>query len=186
MTLIDGLVVYDATIICGAFVSPDSVNYKLLELADDGQIEATVTDLTAYEFVYNAYKGKLTRGQPLEPDQLQEFMDGFPNLFDPATAPRVSIGRSITDQVWMHKRPVGQVVYEITGRRVEELLKGIEAQQVISVDDFDPNDLHLIVTAIEQEASFICTHNTRDFKQATYGPATRITPWDLYQLAIAP
>jgi predicted nucleic acid-binding protein len=37
--LIDERVLFDATVICGAFVRPDGVNYKLLELADDGLVE---------------------------------------------------------------------------------------------------------------------------------------------------
>ena len=101
MTLIDERVLFDATVICGAFVRPEGANYQLLELADDGLIDGITTDVAAYEFVYNAYKGKLTAGIAVEPELLTEFLDGFPYLFDPETTPRVSIGRNVVEQVWL-------------------------------------------------------------------------------------
>lgn len=63
MALIDDRVLFDATVICAAFIRPYGVNYKLLELANDGLIDGITTDVAAYEFVYNAYKGNLTRGE---------------------------------------------------------------------------------------------------------------------------
>jgi hypothetical protein len=169
MPLIDDRVLFDATVICGAFVKPDGVNYKLLELADDGLIDAFTTDVAAYEFVYNAYKGTLTRGVPVEPELLSEFLDGFPHLFDPETTPRVSIRRNVIERVWMLGKPVGQVVYELTGRQRTDLLTRLRDQRIVGVDDFDPSDLHLLVAAVEQGADVVCTSNTSDLRQSAYG-----------------
>jgi hypothetical protein len=149
MPLVDERVLFDATVICGAFVRPDGINYKLLELADDGLIDGFTTDVAAYEFVYNAYKGNLTRGARVEPELVSEFLDGFPHLLDPATTPRVSIGRNVVEHVWMLHQPVGQVVYDLTGRERNDLLFHLQDQQVVGVDDFDPSDLHLLVAAVE-------------------------------------
>jgi len=181
MPLIDERVLFDATVICGAFVRPDGVNYKLLELADDGLIDGFTTDVAAYEFVYNAYKGRLTGGDPVESELLSEFLDGFPHLFDPAITPRVSIGRNVVDRVWMLRKPVGQVVYELTGRQRADLLAELRDQQIVGVEDFDPSDLHLLVAAVEQRADIVCTSNTTDFKQPAYGDIRMATPAALYR-----
>ncbi len=176
MALVDDRVLFDATVICGAFVRPYSVNYTLLELANDGLIDGITTDVAAYEFVHNAYKGKLTGGEPVDPDLLTEFLDGFPHLFDPATTPRVSIGRNVVDRVWLLRKPVGQVVYELTGRRRADLLMQLREQQVVDIEDFDPSDLHLLVAAVEQEADIVCSSNTTDLKQPAYGSIRVVTP----------
>lgn len=184
MPLIDDRVLFDATVICGAFVRPDGVNYKLLEFADEGLIDGFTTDVCAYEFVYNAYKGKLTGGDPPEPELLTAFLDGFPHLFDPATTPRVSIGRNVVERVWMLRQPVGQVVFNLTGRSRVDLLEELQDQQIIGVDDFDPSDLHLLVAAVEQEAGIVCTSNTTDLRQPAYGSIRVATPSDLYRALI--
>ena len=87
MPLTEDRVLFDATVICGAFVTPNGVNYKLLEFADDGLMDGFTTDVAAYEFVHNAYRGKLTGGDPVEPELLSEFLDGFPHLFRPRDDP---------------------------------------------------------------------------------------------------
>jgi hypothetical protein len=151
-------------------------------MADDGIYDGFTTDVAAYEFAYNALKGSLTHGSPPDPDLVTEFLDGFPNLFDPATTPRVSIGRNVVEQVWMNHKPVGEVVWHLTGRAHDDLLEELEKQQIVAIEDFDPTDLHLIVAAVEQRAELICTSNTTDLKQPKYGPVAVVTPGQLYQL----
>lgn len=177
----DPRVLFDATVICGAFVSPYGVNHQLLSFADDGQIDGLTTDLAAYEFAYNALKGSFTRGVPPDPSIVTDFFDSFPNLFDPATTPRVSIGRNVIQEVWMHKKPVGEVVWALTGRDRDDLLRKLDEQQVVAIEDYDPTDLHLLVAAVEQEADIICTSNTRDLKQEAYGSIVNMTPSALYR-----
>ena len=170
----------DATVICGAFVRPYSANYQILAAANDGIIDAFTTDVAAYEFVRNARTGALARDRvPVAEDLIAEFLDGFPNLFDPATTPRVSIGRSILDRPLLLDRAVGQVVYELTGRSREDLLRDLHDQQIVAIEDFDPADLHLLVAAVEHEADAICTSNTTDFRQAAYGDIRIVRPHQL-------
>ena len=171
---------FDATVICGAFVRPYSANYQLLAAADDGLIDGFTTDVSAYEFVRNARVGALSRdGTPVPEDLIAEFFEGFPNLFDPETTPRVSIGRNILDRPLLLERPVGQVVYELTGRARDDLLRDLEKQQIVGVHDFDPADLYLLVAAVEHDADTICTSNTTDFKQPMYGEIRVVRPHEL-------
>jgi predicted nucleic acid-binding protein len=181
MPLVEGRVLFDATVICGAFVRPDGANYRLLELADDGLIDGITTDVAAYEFAYNAYKGNLTGGRQVDADLLTDFLDGFPHLFDPAATPRVSIGRNVVEQVWALGKPVGRVVFDLTGRRRTDLLAELADQQVVGIEDFDPSDLHLLVAAVEQRADLVCTSNTTDFKRPTYGTIRVVTPSVLHR-----
>lgn len=173
-------VCFDATVLCGAFVNPYGANFRLLELAEDGLLDAFVTDVVGYEFVRVAVTGRLSRGgQPAPQEEVEEFLDAFPTVFDPAHAPRVSIGRDITTLFWAHEKPVGEVVWHLTGRAQDDLLADLERQQVVAVEDFDPSDLHLLVAAVEHGADNICTSNRQDFRQDSYGPIRIIEPGPL-------
>lgn len=172
--------VFDATVICGAFVRPYSANYRLLAAADDGLIDAFTTDVSAYEFVRNARSGALSRdGTPAPEALITEFFDGFPHIFDPETTPRVSIGRNILHLPLLFNRPVGEVVYELTGRTREALLDDLDQQQMLHVGDFDPADLYVLVAAVEGGADTICTSNTNDFRQTRYGGIRVVKPHQL-------
>jgi hypothetical protein len=52
------LVVFDATVLCGALRKPTGYNFKLLELAADGRLlHGFTTDIAGMEFVRNALDG---------------------------------------------------------------------------------------------------------------------------------
>jgi hypothetical protein len=55
----------------------DGVDYKLLELADDGLVDGFTTDVVAYEVAHATDSGSLTGGESAEPELLREFSDGF-------------------------------------------------------------------------------------------------------------
>ena len=158
---------------------PTGTNYRLLDLADEGVIDGFVTDVVGYEFVRNALRGVLSRGAPVDNDEVVAFLDSFPNIFDPAHAPRVSIGRDITTLFTSHRKPVGQVIYDLTGRTRDDLLVELEKQQIVAVEDFDPADLHILVAAVEQGADAICTSNSTDFAQPRYGRIEVMKPGDI-------
>jgi hypothetical protein len=110
------LVEFDATVLCGALVNPYSKNAQLLELAADGILPAFATDVVGYEFVYNALKGNLTKKRdPFTAEEVEAFVDSFGELFQPENVRRVSVGRDLTNLFWAHQKPVGQVLYELTG-----------------------------------------------------------------------
>jgi hypothetical protein len=93
--------------------------------------------------------------------------------------PRVSIGRNVLDRAALYRQPVGQAVYELTGRSRDDLLVELGTQQIVDVHDFDPADLYLLVAAVEHHADTVCTSNTTDFKQPHYGTIRVVRPHEL-------
>jgi predicted nucleic acid-binding protein len=178
-------VLFDATVLCGGLVNPAGVNYRLLRLAAaGGPLDGFTTEVAGYEFVYNALRG--IRGVQYESDEIADFLDSFAPLFDPARVAPSSIGRAIIDQVWMYERPVGEVVWELTGRSVPDLLQELEKQQRVAEHDFDPADLHLLVAAIESSADALCTSNTTDFRMERVGTLRVVRPGVLWAEATDP
>jgi hypothetical protein len=87
----------------------------------------------------------------------------------------------LTDERVLFGNAVGHVVYELTGRRRDDLLAQLHEQQIVGIDDFDPSDLHLLIAAVEQRADIVCTSNTTDFKQPAYGSTRIASPSALYR-----
>jgi hypothetical protein len=48
---------------------------------------------------------------------IEEFLDAFDPLFHPDNVALSPIGRSLTRETWLHNRPIGEVVYHLTGVR---------------------------------------------------------------------
>jgi hypothetical protein len=47
---------------------------------------------------------------------IEAFLDHFAPLFNPDNIQPSPIGRALPMQVSLHNRPIGEVVYELTGR----------------------------------------------------------------------
>jgi len=76
------LVVFDATVLCGALRKPTSYNFKLLELAADGALlQGFTTDIAGMEFVRNALDG--LGGVNYDMELIEAFLDHFVPLFNP-------------------------------------------------------------------------------------------------------
>lgn len=154
------LVCFDATVLCGALRRPTGLNFRLLELAADGVvIEGFTTELAGMEFLRNALDG--LAGVTFTIDAIEEFLDGFGALFDPDNVATSPIGRSLTSQTSLHNKPIGEVVYHLTGRTREELLEGLPTQLRVVSGEFDAHDVHLVTAAVERGADIICTANRR-------------------------
>ena len=154
------LVCFDATVLCGALRRPTGWNFRLLELAADGVvIDGFTTDVAGMEFIRNALDG--LGGVRFTLDEVEEFLDSFGVLFDPDNVADSPIGRSLTSQTWLHNKPIGEVVYHLTGRTREELLDGLPQQLRIVSGEFDAHDVHLVAAAAERGADLICTSNRR-------------------------
>jgi hypothetical protein len=98
----------------------------------------TASSPTSPAFVRVGLSGRLSRrGQPAPQEEVEELLDGFPTIFDPARAPRVSIGRDITTLFWAHGS-VWEVIWHLTGRPRDDLLADLEKQQVVAVEGFGP------------------------------------------------
>lgn len=115
------LVCFDATVLCGALRRPTGPNFRLLELAAEGVVvEGFTTEVVGMEFVRNALEG--LGGVQYEIAVVEEFLDAFGALFDPDRVATSPVGRSLTNQTWLHNRPIGEVVYHLTGKTRADLL----------------------------------------------------------------
>ncbi len=177
------LVALDANILCSAILSPKSLNWRVLEhAAKRVPFQGFTTEVAGMEFVRNASEGFKTKGglKTFDLDEIEEFLDVFDPLFDPDNVATSPIGRSLTGNHALHDQPLGQVVYQLTGRTREELLDDLESQPLVnqgsSVAHFDPFDLHLALAAVEREADYLCTSNTKDYSMSHIGPVRIATP----------
>ncbi|MBA2698685.1 MAG: hypothetical protein H0U61_07925 [Nocardioidaceae bacterium] len=154
------LVCFDATVLCGALRKPTGLNFRLLQLASDGVLfDGFTTEVAGIEFVRNALEG--LSGVRYEIELIEAFLDSFGPLFDPEHVASSPIGRSLSAQTWLHNKPVGEVVYHLTGRTREELLDGLPEQLRVVSGEFDAHDVHLVAAAVERGADVICSSNRR-------------------------
>jgi hypothetical protein len=76
------LVVFDATVLCGALRKPTGYNFKLLELAaDSALLQGFTTDIAGMEFLRNALDG--LGGVNYDMELIEAFLDHFAPLFNP-------------------------------------------------------------------------------------------------------
>jgi hypothetical protein len=151
------LVVFDATVLCGTLRKPTGYNFKLLELAADGTLlQGFTTDIAGTEFVRNALDG--LGGVSYDMELIEAFLDHFAPLFnsDNVEPPR-SEGRC--RHGYRHNRPIGEIVYELTGRTREDLLDGLPRQSRLIAGEFDAYDVHLVAAAVARDADVICSAN---------------------------
>jgi hypothetical protein len=154
------LVCFDATVLCGALRKSTGLNFRLRQLAADGVVlDGFTTEVAGMEFVRNALEG--LSGVRYDIELIEEFLDGFGALFDPDNVAQSPIGRSLTEQTWLHNSPVGEVVYHLTGCTREELLEGLPEQLRVVSGEFDAYDVHLVAAAVTRGADVICSSNRR-------------------------
>jgi len=152
------LVCFDATVLCGAIRTPTGKNFKLLELAADGAaLSGFTTDVAGMEFVRNALDG--LSGVVYDVPQIARFLDSFAPLFNPDNVEPSPIGRALPKQASLHNRPIGEVVYELTGRTHAELLADLPQQLRLVASEFDAFDVHLVAAAVARGAGVICSAN---------------------------
>lgn len=60
---------------------------------------------------------------------------------------RKPIGRALPAQVSLHNRPIGEIVYELTGRTREDMVDGLPRQLRLIAGEFDVYDIHLVAAA---------------------------------------
>ena len=154
------LVCFDATVLCGALRRPTGPNFRLLELAAEGVVvEGFTTEVVGMEFVRNALEG--LGGVQYEIAVVEEFLDAFGALFDPDRVATSPVGRSLTNQTWLHNRPIGEVVYHLTGKTRADLLADLPTQLRVVSGEFDAYDVHLVAAAVARGADVICRANRR-------------------------
>jgi hypothetical protein len=166
------LVCFDPTVLCGAIRKPTGQNFKLLELAADGAVlSGFITDVAGMEFVRNALDG--LSGVVYDMSQIDRFLETFAPLFNPDNVEPSPIGRSLPKQTSLHNRPIGEVVYELTGRTYTELLKGLPEQLRLVASEFDAFDVHLVAAAVARGADLICSANRAHLPEGSLAVALR-------------
>lgn len=134
------------------------------------------------EFVRNAYIGfgAGVRFRTWDEAEVKEFLDTFAPLFDVDNIHASPLGRALTPNHALHDRPLGEVVFAMTGETDASLLADLESQPTVtrgpSLQHFDPFDLHLALVAVRDGADVLCTSNITDYSMASIGPVRITTP----------
>ncbi|MBE0448074.1 MAG: PIN domain-containing protein [Actinobacteria bacterium] len=170
-------VLLDTTVLCGALVQPNSINFKLLMLAKGPFFDPIISEVVVYEFINKCRAG--IKGRQFSEEDLDDFWAVIAPLLEPENIERISIGRRYAGDVKFFGKPIEQVIHEITQRRSSDLLD-IARASGLKYQDIDPYDLHLLVAAIEHDCDCICTSNTKDLP-STIGRAIVVKPGKLYR-----
>jgi hypothetical protein len=67
----------------------------------------------------------------------------------------------LTCETRLHNRPIGEVVYHLTGRTREDLLADLPSQLRVVAGEFDAYYVHLVAAAVASGADVICSSNRR-------------------------
>jgi hypothetical protein len=128
-------VAFDATVLCGALLKPNGLEFELLLRAAQGfPFRGFTTEVVGMEFLRNAHMGfgAGTRFRAYDQDELAEFLDTFEPLFDPDDVHASPVGRALTENHALHDKPIGEVLYELTGKTGESLLADLESQPSVT------------------------------------------------------
>jgi hypothetical protein len=98
-------------------------------------------------------------GVSYEIELIDAFLEHFAPLFNPDNVEPSPIGRALPRYTSLHNRPIGEVVYELTGRTHPELLTALPEQLRLVAGQFDPYDVHLVASAAARHANLICSSN---------------------------
>jgi hypothetical protein len=115
------------------------------------------------EFVRNALDG--LGGVSYDMDLIERFLDHFSPLFNPENVEPSPIGRALPGQTFLHNRPIGEIVHELTGRTREDVLDGLPQQLRLLAGEFDTYDVHLVAAAVARDADVICSANRTDLPE---------------------
>jgi hypothetical protein len=131
-------VAFDATVLCRALLNPRGIEFELLVSAAQGMpFVAFTTEVVGMEFLRNAYSGfgAGDRWRTYSEQDIEEFLDVFAPLFDADNIRSSPLGRALTPNHALHDKPLGAVIYELTGRKHDELLADLEAQPAVTPPD---------------------------------------------------
>ncbi|HET7578156.1 MAG TPA: PIN domain-containing protein, partial [Bacillales bacterium] len=150
----------DTTILCGALRKPEGLQSNLLEFAGTSIIfQPVISRVCLLEFYRNALNGL---GNLVYSDQeirlfLNEYIDPILNGVSPTNS---VVGRYSIETVLRENRPIGEVLIELSGCTTEQARQIIKQQEMDEpLHQFDQNDFHIWVTAIQAECRYIVTSN---------------------------
>ncbi|WP_411344432.1 PIN domain-containing protein [Paenibacillus sp. WLX1005] len=170
----------DTTVLCGA-IRNDGINRRLLLLAADYcSFKPVLSRVCLMEFYQKAlYDGIAGVVYPLH--IVEQFLDYFiyPILED-LPAVNSQVGRHHWEIVKRQHTDVGQALAELSGFTTEQAVALAKQMGVgNSLSLYDPQDVHVWVTALRQQCHYIVTSNTQRFPQQI-GTIIRIRPGEFY------
>ena len=112
-------------------------------------------------------------------EQIAEFLDVFGDLFEPASLARAPLGRSLGRFAGIVGRPLGEVLYAITGKDHDALVAGLTTKVSVTFESVDIADLHVIAGAIDNDAELLCTNDTRTLSYDSVGSMSIVTVSEL-------
>ncbi|RNF39615.1 PIN domain-containing protein [Planococcus salinus] len=159
----------DTTILCGA-LRTDGINRKILQAARFPNLYQPVfSKVCLFEFVRNAANG-LGKGDKrvrYGADDIEEFFQEFLNpIFEHYEHLPVNsvLGRYSVETIIREHLPLGDVLVELSGcdyNTAKTIAKKQEMAEPLS--NFDQDDVHVWVTAIQENCDIILTSNIKRF-----------------------
>lgn len=172
----------DTTVLCGA-LRTNGINRKILELsASTIFFKPVVSRVCLMEFYRRALFDGLS-GKTYTFELVSEFLEHFVYPVLEINPPVNSlVGRESFEVVVRNRRPIGEVLVELSGCTSDEAMRIILQQQMQEpLHHFDENDFHIWVTAIIESCNYIITNNTKRFPEKI-GEINRIKPGEFYNL----
>ncbi len=126
---------FDATVLCGALLNPRGLEFELLVRAAVGApFRGFTTEVVGMEFLRNALSGFGTgdRFRVYDKHEVAEFLDTFAPLFAIDNIRASPLGRALMPNHALHDRPLGEVLYELTGQTDDALLEDLESQPTVT------------------------------------------------------
>jgi hypothetical protein len=159
-------VLFDTTVLWGAFHSPTGPNAKLLDLAAQRApvLDGFITDAVGAEFWWRATQQGVTGPGIPQPrtyteQELGPFLEAYEPLFEPQALAQAPLSRSLGRYVGLVGLPLGEVLHHITGKDRDALLADQNLQGPMNFETVDTADLHVIAGAIDNGADVLCTND---------------------------
>ena len=138
------------------------MNARLLDLASrGGPLHGCTSDVVLFEAYRHAVGG--TFNVRFEEATVLDFFEAHQPLLEIGAAP---ISRRLPADPALHNLPIGEIVYNLTGRKRDDMLDGLAEQ--ITLPEFDELDLHVVAAAYGMDAELICT-NDKIFLRGSLG-----------------
>lgn len=175
----------DTTVLCGAIRSPGGINEKILTLARASNLfTPVISKVCLLEFQRNALKG--LGNVKYSVDEVERYINGliYP-ILDENPPVNSAVGRYSIETILRENLPIRKVLELLSGHTIDEV-DDIAANQELSepLHNFDQDDFHVWVTAIQTKCDFIVTANTKRFPKQI-GKIKRIHPREFYNLLIS-
>lgn len=176
----------DTTVLLGSFLK-DGLQRQLIRFAGSTSVFIPVISrLCLLEFYTKTFSGIGPKKRIFNYTDVEFFFDEFikPILDDHLPVNSI-VGRYSIETILRENRPIGEVLVELSGCTTKQA-KEIVAQQEMDepLHQFDQNDFHIWITAIQADCRYIVTSNTHRFP-AGIGSIERIHPLDFYKLISA-